>query len=103
MKESYRESLANSSGPEPYAGGGDASGVASGMGDAGQPSSSEIIDPECRSCSVREKAALSAPLPGEARMDTAESETLSMRRNSKRENREWERSGHGLPLRQPAG
>jgi hypothetical protein len=37
MKESYRENLAGSSGPEPYAGGGGTVGVAWGQGDAGQP------------------------------------------------------------------
>jgi len=88
MKESYREDPASHSGPEPYAGGGDASGVASGKGDAGQPSSSEINHPECRSRSVMEKATSSAPANGEARTDAAESETLSMCRNSKRENRD---------------
>ncbi len=88
MKESYREDLASSSGLELSADGGDTVGVASGRGDAGQPLSSENRNPVCRSCSVLEKATLMLPPRGEAAADTAESKTLCMRRNSKRENRE---------------
>ena len=40
MKESYKEQLAIDFGHEPYAGSGDALGVAWGSGDAGQPLSS---------------------------------------------------------------
>ncbi len=87
MKESYRENLASSSGPEPYAGGGDTVGVAWGKGDAGQPLSSEITHSVCRPCPDRGKA--TSPQPhGKAAVDTAESQTLSMCLNSKRENRE---------------
>ena len=61
MKESHREDPASSSGLEPYAGDGDIAGVASVRGDAGQPSSSEISNPVCRSCSGTEKATPCAP------------------------------------------
>ena len=61
MKESDREDLASSSGLEPYAHGGDAVGVASGRGDAGQPLSSEIKAIACRSRSEMEKATLRPP------------------------------------------
>ena len=88
MKESYRENLASYSGLEPYAGDGDAAGVASARGNAGQPLNSEISPLVCRSCPVKEKATLRQPLFGEADADTAESETLCMRRHPKRENRE---------------
>ena len=88
MKESYREELASRSGLEPYAGDGDVAGVASVRGNAGQPLSSEITIPACRSCSDMEKATSSMPLIGEAATDAAESENLCMRRHPKRENRE---------------
>ena len=88
MKESYREDIASSSGLNPYADGGNDVGVASVRGDVGQPLSSEIIILVCRSCNDMEKAISSAPHHGKAQKDTAESKTLSMRRNSKRENRE---------------
>lgn len=61
MKESYRENLASSSGHKPYAGSGDAPGVARVRGDAGQPLSSEITFPVCRPCSDKGKAASSSP------------------------------------------
>ena len=88
MKESYREDLASHSGLEPYAGGGNSAGVASGRGNTGQLLSSEIITFVCRSCSDMEKATSPLPLVGEAATNTAESETLCMRRHPKRENRE---------------
>jgi len=91
MKESYRENLASSSGLEPYAGGGDTVGVAWGRGDAGQPLSSEITHSVCRPCTDKGKAISPQPFlgkGGKAAVDTAESETLSMCLNSKRENRE---------------
>ncbi len=88
MKESYREDLASHSGLEPYAGDGNIAGVASARGNAGQPSSSEIITSVCRSCPDLKKATPSVPLFGEAAADAAESETLCMRRHPKRENRE---------------
>jgi hypothetical protein len=66
MKESYRENLASSSGHEPYAGSGDAPGVAWVSGDAGQPLSSEIHIPVCRPCTDKGKAtSSSAPRQGE--------------------------------------
>ena len=96
MKESYRENLASSSGLNPYADGGNDVGVASVRGDAGQPLSSvpsqrrhrPIITLVCRSCHDMEKAIFSVPYYGEVQKNTAESKTLSMCRNSKRENRE---------------
>ena len=88
MKESYREDVASHSGLEPYAGDGNIAGVASARGNAGQPLSSEIITFVCRSCPDLEKATSSLPLYGKAEADTTESENLSMRRHSKRENRE---------------
>jgi len=88
MKESYREDLASHSGLEPYAGGGNFAGVASGRGNAGQPLSSEIINIVCRSCAHMEKVTSTGPQRGEVQLDTAESENLSMCRHSKRENRE---------------
>ena len=45
-----------SSGHKPYAGSGDAPGVAWVRGDAGQPSSSEIQIPVCRPCTDKGKA-----------------------------------------------
>ena len=88
MKESYREELASRSGLDPYAGGGDVAGVASVRGNAGQPLSSEIITPACRSCPVLEKATSSRALHGQSPTDAAESKNLCMRRHPKRENRE---------------
>ncbi len=88
MKESDREDLASSSGLEPYADGGNVVGVASGRGDAGQPLSSDINSFVCRSCSLVEKAKFTVPVIGKRQWDTAESKNLSMRQNSKRENRE---------------
>ena len=88
MKESYREDIASSSGLKPYADGGNDVGVASVRGDAGQPLSSDIITLVCRSCNDMEKAISSAAYYGKWQEDTAESKTLSMCRNSKRENRE---------------
>lgn len=88
MKESYREDIASSSGLKPYADGGNVVGVASERGDAGQPLSSDITTLVCRSCTDREKAISSAAHYGKWQKDTAESKTLSMCQNSKRENRE---------------
>ncbi len=88
MKESYREDLASRSGLEPYAGGGNSAGVASARGNVGQLLSSEIITFVCRSCPDLEKATSTLPLKGEVTLDTAESENLSMRGDSKRENQE---------------
>ncbi len=87
MKESDREDLASSSGLEPYAGDGNIVGVASVRGDAGQPLSSEITHSVCRPCYDKGKAT-SRLSHGEITSDTAESKTLNMCQNSKRENRE---------------
>ena len=62
MKESHREDVASRSGLEPYAGDGDAAGVASVRGNAGQPLSSEINTSVCRSCSDLEKAIRPVPM-----------------------------------------
>jgi hypothetical protein len=61
MKESYKEQLAIDFGHKPYAGSGDAPGVAWVRGDAGQPLSSEIKIPVCPHCTDRGKAISSAP------------------------------------------
>jgi hypothetical protein len=61
MKESDREDLASNSGHEPYAGSGDAPGVAWASGDAGQALSSEITNPVCRPCTDKGKATPSSP------------------------------------------
>jgi len=93
MKESYREQLAIDFGHKPYAGFGNEVGVAWVRGDAGQPLSSDIKSPVCRPCPDKGKAISVSPFPskgGEEALDTAESETLSMCQNSKRENREPE-------------
>ena len=88
MKESYMEELAIHHDLEPYAVGGNAGGVASVRGNAGQLSSSEILTLACRSCSDKEKATSPPPLVARRSADAAESKNLSMRRHSKRENRE---------------
>ena len=88
MKESYREYLASNSGLEPYAGDGNMAGVASVRGNAGQPLSSDITIFACRLRSLVGKATRFRPLKGKDGTDAAESKNLSMRRHSKRENRE---------------
>ena len=88
MKESYREDTASHSGLEPYAGGGNSAGVASGRGNAGQLWSSEIITCVCRSSPGFGEGNIVATDIGKVSTDTAESENLSMHGHSKRENRE---------------
>ena len=61
MKESYREQLAIDFGHKPYAGSGDAPGVAWVRGDAGQPLSSDIKIPVCRPCPDKGKATPPSP------------------------------------------
>ena len=61
MKESYKEQLAIDFGHKPYAGSGDAPGVAWVRGDAGQPLSSEISNPVCRPCPDKGKAISPSP------------------------------------------
>ena len=87
MKESYSEDLASHSGPELYADDGNVVGVATTGVHAGQPLSSEIT------CLVRRRSAAIGRQYrtfryGKTRSGTTESENLSMRGNSKRENRE---------------
>jgi len=62
MKESYKEQPAIDFGHNPYAGSGDAPGVAWVCGDAGQPLNSEISNPVCRPCTDKGKATSSSPL-----------------------------------------
>lgn len=88
MKESYREGLARRTGPEPYAGDGNVVGVALARGTR-RPAMElrnhlfpcadavPVFGRQHRACRY-----------GETRSDTAESENLCMRGNSKRENRE---------------
>jgi len=61
MKESYKEQPAIDFGHKPYAGSGDAPGVAWVRGDAGQPLSSDIKIPVCRPCTDKGKATSSSP------------------------------------------
>ena len=61
MKESYKEQPAIDFGHKPYAGSGDAPGVAWVRGDAGQPSSSGINIPVCRPCTDKGKATSPSP------------------------------------------
>jgi hypothetical protein len=87
MKESYSEDLASHSGPELYADDGNVVGVATTGVHAGQPLSSEIT------CLVRRRSAAIGRQyrtfrHGKTRSGTTESENLSMRGSSKRENRE---------------
>lgn len=88
MKESYKEDLANHFGLEPYAVDGNIGGVASVRGSVGQLLSSEILTFACRSYPDTEKAIPRSPLMARWSLDAAESENLSMRGHSKRENRE---------------
>jgi hypothetical protein len=61
MNESYKEQPAIDFGHKPYAGSGDAPGVAWVSGDAGQPLSSEINIPLCRPRTDMGKATSSSP------------------------------------------
>ena len=88
MQESYEEGLASRLGPESYADDGNIVGVATTGAHAGQPSSSENITSVGRPCSDMGKATSGvASLASHVRA-AAESKTLSMCGNSKRENRE---------------
>ena len=87
MQEPYKKGVAIHLGPESCADRREAVGEALTGGHAGQPLSSEIITPACRPCPDRGKATPPTAL-GELSTDAAESETLSMRGNSMRENRE---------------
>jgi hypothetical protein len=103
MQVSYGEDLASHFGLQRRAGIGNGVCLSvRGEGNAGQPLSSEIITSVCRSCPDREKAMADCTVTGEEQSDAAESQTLCMRGNSRRENREipsvshlafnWERS-----------
>jgi hypothetical protein len=88
MRESYREGVANHSGPEPCEGGRKAALEASDRGIRRQ-------DIELRNQPIPGADAVIASgrqhengRPGEFALDPAESETPGMRRNSTRENRE---------------
>ena len=88
MKESYEKGLANRSASNPTP-----AMVTSWVWHgqevhAGQLLSSEITTSACRPCPDRGKATSTAALYGESPTDAAESETLCMRGNSSRENRE---------------
>ena len=87
MKESYSEGLAICAVPEWYAGDGDIAGLATTGAHAGQVLSSEITHSVCRRSAAigRQNRVLRF---GEKHSDTAESETLCMCGNSRRENRE---------------
>ena len=89
MQVSYGEDLASHFGLQRRAGTGN--GICLSVrveGNAGQPLSSEIITSVCRSCPDREKAMADCTVTGEEQSDAAESQTLCMRGNSRRENRE---------------
>ncbi len=87
MKESRSEDLASHAGPELYAGDGNIAGVATTGGHAGQVLSSEITRFVCRrSAAIGRQHRVRRY--GKMHSDTAESETLSMCGNSRRENRE---------------
>ena len=87
MKESYSEGLANRADPEWYAGDGDIAGVATTGVHTGQVLSSEITHSVCRR-TVAIGRQYRMLRHGEKYSDTAESETLCMCGNSRRENRE---------------
>ena len=87
MKESDSEGSASHADPEWYAGDGNIAGVATTGAHAGQVLSSEITHSVCRR-TVAIGRQYRRPRHGERSSDTAESETLGMCGNSRRENRE---------------
>src|SRR5512143_707427 len=88
MREPHRKGVANHPDPESCAGGGNIAGEALTGAHAGQPSSSEItsigVPTLCDEGEGHTKRSVQRELP----FDAAESETLSMRGNSVRGNRE---------------
>ncbi len=88
MKESYEQGLASRLGPESYADGGNAVGVAMTGVHAGQPLSSEISSFRVPTLSDCGEGHMRHDANGESWRDAAESKTLCMRGNSRRENRE---------------
>jgi len=93
MQEPHKKGVAIHLGPESCADRREVVGEALTGGHAGQPLSSEITTSACRPCPDRGKATPPTAL-GELSTDAAESETLSMRANSMRENRETS----GMPV-----
>jgi hypothetical protein len=96
MQQPYKKGVANHLGPESCADGREAVGEALTGGHAGQPLSSEITTSACRPSPDQGKATRGTALPRERLPDAAESETLSMRGSSMRENRET--SGTPMPF-----
>jgi hypothetical protein len=88
MQKSYEEGLAIRLGPESYADDGNIVGVATAGVRTGQPLSSEIITSAGRPCSDMGKATSGVASLASHDRAAAESKTLSMCGNSKRENRE---------------
>src|SRR5438094_741541 len=87
MQQPYKKGVASHLGPESYADRRKAAGEALTGGHAGQPLNSEITTSACRPCPDKGKAT-SQTTPSKPSADAAESETLSMRGSSMRENRE---------------
>jgi RNA-directed DNA polymerase len=88
MKESYEEGSASHLGPESYADGGNAMGVAMTGVHAGQVLSSEISTIRVPTLSNCGEGHMCHDINGELWHDAAESKTLCMHGNSRRENRE---------------
>ena len=96
MKESYSKGLASHADPEWYVGDGNMAGVATTGAHAGQVLSSEITHSVCRR-TVAIGRRYRMLRYGEKQSDTAESETVCMCGNSRRENREV-RLGHEVSV-----
>ncbi len=88
MKESYSEGPASHAGPELYAGDGNIAGVATTGVRAGQVLSSENRNFRLPTLSGLWEGYIVLRADGEWSTDAAESKTLCMYGNSKRENRE---------------
>src|SRR3972149_12045061 len=88
MKRPHRKGVANDSNPESCAGGGHIAGEALTGAHAGQPSSSEITSIGVPTLSPEGEGHTASSVSREWLTDAAESETLSMRGNSMRGNRE---------------
>src|SRR6266568_4705161 len=88
MQEPYKKGIASHLGPQSCADGREVVGEALAGEPAGQPLSSEITTSVRRPSPDQGKATPEAALLRELHLGTAESETLSMRANSMRENRE---------------
>ncbi len=89
MKESYEEDLADHFGLQRRGDSDDGMVLSVRVkGNAGQPLSSEINTSVCRSCSASGEGDIGRTAIGKVRANTAESTTLCMRGNPKRENRE---------------